>query len=99
MEAAAAQPTTQSNQWLRAPAASRPADSACGLATRLLSRDCGIASRVVGPVGGELPFFDGAAAALGADAVLGGQVLGEEAVLDGLAAEDAQATGAAHGRR
>jgi len=41
------------------------------------------------PVGGESPFFHGPAAAFGADAVFGRQALGEEAMLDGLAAEDA----------
>ena len=50
---------------------------------------------VVGLMRGQLPLVHCAATALGADAVLGREVLGEEPVLDGLATEGGQAAGAA----
>ena len=51
---------------------------------------------VVGLFGAGFPFVDGSAAAFGADEVLGGDLLGEHAVLVGAIAEDGEATSIAH---
>lgn len=44
----------------------------------------------------EFPFIDGSAAAFGLDAVLGGQVLGQESVRVGITPKQRQATGITH---
>ena len=51
---------------------------------------------VVGLFGAGFPFVDGSAAAFGADEVLGGDLLGEHAVLVGAIAEDGEAASVAH---
>ncbi len=52
---------------------------------------------VIGFMDGQLPLLHGPAPSLGLDPAFGGEVFGEEPVLDGLSAEDAQAAGVAHG--
>ena len=52
---------------------------------------------VVGLLGAGFPFVDGSAAAFGADVVLGGDLLGEHAVLISTIAEDGEASAIAHG--
>ncbi len=51
---------------------------------------------VVGLFGAGFPFVDGSPAAFGADEVLGGDLLGEHAVLIGAIAEDGEAAAVAH---
>ena len=52
---------------------------------------------VVAALGTLFPFIDGAAAAFGSDAVFGGEVLGQKAVLFGPVAEKREAAFVGHG--
>lgn len=73
----------------------KPLDSEHG--RRLGATHRAVERAAIGLVGGELPRVHGPAAAFRADQVLQRHVLGEEAVLDGLSAEDAQAALVADG--